>query len=617
MATKPEAGKNGPEPGENGSGKGTTDIETHSVGSDLKWTRRPCGGLIRDCKARFPWYASDFKDAFTKDTWQQCTASITFLFFACLSPAIAFGTIYDSETNGQMGVVEAILASAIAGIVYSLLSGQPLCILGGTGPNLAYTIAFYRATAGLGLDFLPTRVWQGLWCSLFTIIFAVTDSCALMQYVTRYVEDIFSALISVIFIVEAFKAVIASYDTCSEAGAFLTTMLCFGTYYLAINLKELKKKKFLNSGMRFTIANFAVITAIVIASCVSRLWAGRVDVEWLKVPEKLEPSYRPMGEPRPWLINPFGGQGLNDSGEVKDLPVWAIFFALPWGLGMALLNYLDQNLTSLVINRPTTAIKKPVGYHLDLMVLGVIIYPVVTMLGLPFPCAATVRSLTHLISLTTYEDRPIPGGGTQRVAASVIEQRWTPLMIHVLIALSLTLSSVLRNVPKGVLFGVFLYMGITSIAGNQLFDRVFLLMNFEPRTYPRLPYVTRLKIERLHAYTGIQFVCLAILFALKSVKSTAVAFPFFIALLVFIRRALSKIFTPEELAVLDAEDDLPPDPEHKKDEAADAKFEVDDLVRTTSKSSNGSKASDTSNKHSKVSVTPEAPQPRTNTGFGI
>jgi hypothetical protein len=175
------------------------------------------------------------------DTWQQCTASIAFLFFACLAPAIAFGTIYDDQTDHQMGVVEAILASAIAGIVYSLTSGQPLCILGGPGPNLAYTIAFYNSCKSMDVEFLPTRVWQGLWCSLFTVIFAVTDSCALMQYVTRYVEDIFSALISVIFIVEAFRSVIQAFDSKSEAGAFLTALLCFGTYLLALRLKELKK----------------------------------------------------------------------------------------------------------------------------------------------------------------------------------------------------------------------------------------------------------------------------------------------------------------------------------------------------------------------------------------
>merc|ERR1719421_1243633 len=147
-------------------------------------------------------------------------------------------------------------------------------------------------------------------------------------------------------------------------------------------------------------------------------------------------------------------------------------------------------------------------------------------MGLPFPCAATVRSLTHVISLTTYEEVPVPGGGVRKVASKVVEQRWTHFAIHVLIALSLFLSKYLTHIPKAVLFGVFLYMGVTSITGNQLFDRLFLWGIFDSTKYPQLPYVTRLRTKRLHLFTGIQFLCLVILYTLKAVKQTAVAFPF-------------------------------------------------------------------------------------------
>jgi hypothetical protein len=205
-----------------------------------------------------------------------------------------------------------------------------------------------------------------------------------------------------------------------------------------------------------------------------------------------------------------------------------------------------------------------------MLILGVIIYPVVTIFGLPFPCAATVRSLAHLISLTTYEQRPIPGGGTQQVVSKVIEQRATHFTIHALMLCSLFLASVLEYVPKGVLFGVFLYMGMTSIPGNQLFDRIFLLFQFDPKTYPRFPYVTRIETCRLHYFTIIQFTCLAILYGLKSLKQTAMVFPFFIAALVFVRKGLSRVFTKKELRVLDAEEELPPDPEKPAKPPADA-----------------------------------------------
>ena len=53
----------------------------------LSRTGRPFGGLIRDIKRRYPMYLSDIKDAFNT----QCLATIFFIYFAALSPAITFG----------------------------------------------------------------------------------------------------------------------------------------------------------------------------------------------------------------------------------------------------------------------------------------------------------------------------------------------------------------------------------------------------------------------------------------------------------------------------------------------------------------------------------------------
>ncbi len=53
----------------------------------LSRTGRPFGGLIRDIKRRYPMYLSDITDAFNS----QCLATIFFIYFAALSPAITFG----------------------------------------------------------------------------------------------------------------------------------------------------------------------------------------------------------------------------------------------------------------------------------------------------------------------------------------------------------------------------------------------------------------------------------------------------------------------------------------------------------------------------------------------
>ena len=82
---------------------------------------------------------------------------------------------------------------------------------------------------------------------------------------------------------------------------------------------------------------------------------------------------------------------------------------------------------------------------------------------------------------------PQPAPHALRVAqvTKVIEGRTTHFIIHALLLLSVTLAPLLQLVPKAVLYGVFLFMGVGSMAGNQLFDRVYLLFIWREKALPR------------------------------------------------------------------------------------------------------------------------------------
>lgn len=54
----------------------------------------------------------------------------------------------------------------------------------------------------------------------------------------------------------------------------------------------------------------------------------------------------------------------------------------------------------------------------------------------------------------------------------VKEQRVSGFLVCVMIGLSVLMSPLLRLIPMAVLFGVFLYMGIASMSGVQLFERL-------------------------------------------------------------------------------------------------------------------------------------------------
>ena len=134
----------------------------------------------------------------------------------------------------------------------------------------------------------------------------------------------------------------------------------------------------------------------------------------------------------------------------------------------------------------------------------------------------------------------------------VRETRVTGVLIHLLIGLSLLLLPWMKLVPLAVLFGLFLYMGVVSMKGNQFFERLSLWAT-DPALYPRSHFVRRVPRRKMHTFTLIQLVCLGVLWFVKT-SAFGILFPVFIALLVPIRFLLGKFFKPEHLAALDAEE---------------------------------------------------------------
>ena len=492
----------------------------------------------------------DWIEPLRADNRGQSMASCIFLFFACLSPAVTFGMLFQDGTGGQLGVVEMLLSSGISGVAYAIFSGQPLCIMGATGPELAYTVVFYKMCVGLDLEFLPARVWEGLWTALFTTLLAVFDMSALMKSVTRFTEEIFSALISTIFIVEALINVVSLFfedaSITGRARAFMGTCVCFGTYTFATMCKNQRASRWLTPTLRNILANYGVTFAIILFTGLSTGVFSDVGIPTLEIPTKLEPTFNDtaLGRKRDWIVNPMGTH--------KPMPIWGIFFTALPALGLTILGYLDQNLTSLLINRKDHNLRKPPGYHLDLFVCGAFIYPVCSFFGLPFTHAATVRSMTHLISLSTREQVKLAdGNGTQMKVTKVIEGRTTHFIIHVLLLLSVLLAPLLQLVPKAVLYGVFLFMGVGSMAGNQLFDRVYLLFIWNKKQYPSYNYVKNVSLKGIHTFTLFQVFCFGLVYGMVKIDAISVAFPFMIGALIFVRMGMKRCWTADQLHHLD------------------------------------------------------------------
>ena len=211
----------------------------------LQYTGRLFGGVIGDLRRRWPHYLDDFRDGLHGKS----VASILFLVFACLAPAITFGGIMADYTEGHIGPIEMILASAVCGVIYALFAGQPLIILGGTGPMLVFTWFMYLLCGQLGIGdyFLETLAWVGLWSALFLFILAATDASCLMRYFTRFTDEIFAALISMIFIYAALEKLweivdeVYSGESDGHDEALVPLLLAIGTFYIAMSLSRFRR----------------------------------------------------------------------------------------------------------------------------------------------------------------------------------------------------------------------------------------------------------------------------------------------------------------------------------------------------------------------------------------
>lgn len=200
-----------------------------------------------------------------------------------------------------------------------------------------------------------------------------------------------------------------------------------------------------------------------------------------------------------------------------------------------------------LINHPSHKLKHGDAYNYDTIIIAIMI-AINSMLGLPWLVAATVRSLNHIHAMATKTS----GGKFTKVR----ETRLSGLGIHVLCLVTIFALGLLKLIPMPVLYGVFLFMGLVSLGTNQFWTR-FLFFFKQPSRYGDTgESFTHVKPKRIHLFTAIQLFLFIALYFVKGIKTIAIAFPIIIALCIPIRLyILPKLFTPDELVLLDGDDE--------------------------------------------------------------
>ncbi|KAJ8272700.1 hypothetical protein GJAV_G00092390 [Gymnothorax javanicus] len=537
----------------------------------LKRTGRLFGGVIRDARRRYPKYISDFKDAMNP----QCMAAVIFIYFAALSPAITFGGLLSEKTDGLIGVSEMIIATSIQGVIFSIIGANPVLIVGFSGPVLVFEEAFFSFCRDNGMEYLTGRMWIGFWLIIIVVTMVAFEGSFLVCFVSRFTQEIFAFLISLIFIYETFSKLGKIFQEhplqrCSldnntaenNTGtpllgngtvpgppkvlrepntALLSLVLMSGTFFIAFYLRKFKNSAFFPGRLRRIIGDFGVPIAILIMVLVDYSIRD-IYTQKLSVPSGF--SVTSPGK-RGWIINPLGSNG--------QFPIWMMAASILPALLVFILIFMETQITSLILSKKERMLVKGTGFHMDLMII-VTVGGITSIFGLPWLAAATVRSVTHVNALTVMSKAVAPGDKPR--IQEVKEQRVTALLVAILVGLSIVIGDLLRQIPLAVLFGIFLYMGVMSLNGIQLTERILLLL-MPPKYHPDHIYVRKVRTLRMHLFTAIQMVSLAVLWAVMS-TAASLAFPFVLILTVPLKMlVLPRIFTSREMQCLDANDAEP------------------------------------------------------------
>uniref|UniRef100_A0A673C6X9 Solute carrier family 4 member 1 n=1 Tax=Sphaeramia orbicularis TaxID=375764 RepID=A0A673C6X9_9TELE len=502
----------------------------------LARTGRPFGGMLRDIKRRYSYYKSDITDALNA----QVLAAVIFIYFAALSPAITFGGLLADKVDNMIGVPELLISTSIQGIIFCCVAAQPVLVIGFSGPLLLFEEAFFAFCKSQDIEYIVGRVWVGVWLVIIVVIIVACEGSFLVRFISRFTQEIFSILISLIFIYETFAKlgrIFAAHPIINPPypnTALLSMCLMFGCFFIAYFLRQFKNGTFLPGKIRRLLGDFGVPIAIFLM-IVADYSIEDTYTQKLMVPKGLMVS---NPEKRGWLINPFG--------EHQSFPVWVMFACCVPALLVFILIFLESQITTLIISKPERKMVKGSGFHFDLLVL-VGMGGLSAIFGMPWLSAATVRSVTHANALT------VMSKGTKPVIEKVMEQRVSGILVALLVGLSILMEPILKLIPMAALFGIFLYMGVTSLSGIQLWDRMLLL--FIPKKYhPNEPYATRVSTGRMHLFTAIQVVCLAVLWIVKS-SPISLALPFVLILTIPLRMLMTgRLFTQLEMKCLDADD---------------------------------------------------------------
>ncbi|GAB7365517.1 hypothetical protein MBLNU230_g6590t1 [Neophaeotheca triangularis] len=513
---------------------------------------RPGRGMYWDVRRRLPYYWSDIKDGFN---YQTAVGTVR-IFFVNLLPAIAFMLDMQRRTDGFFGLNEALFSSALAALVFSLLSAQPLTVVGITGliSLFNYTIYDIAVDQGIGNLYPEFLAWVGIWAAITHWLASIFNLNDYMRYITDFSSHSFGMYVGIIYMIKGVEELVAQFDENnggSLSAGYLSVVIALCYWASVYFLEFLGSTTWLTPIVRKMLSDYAYPIATVWWTGFSHI-PGRIANTNLQRLEHTRAFYPSID--RSWLI-PFW-----------DLPVKWVFVALPIGILITLLFYYDHNVSSLIAQARSFPLTKPAGFNWDFFLLGCTTF-ISAIIGIPLPNGLVPQAPVHTDACTTYVEKletyrekdDTENASTQHRRRRLVvphdtkEQRVSHFIMALLFVGLMTgpLLTVLATMPLGLFCGVFFVVGFSSIQGMGITKNVIFLLSERQFLDPQDPRLT-LKRRRIWFYLTFQGLGVAFSVAISQTIG-AIGFPVIIIALIPIRwLLLPRIFTKHELLTLDA-----------------------------------------------------------------
>ncbi|TXT10784.1 hypothetical protein VHUM_02289 [Vanrija humicola] len=346
--------------------------------------------MVRDIRARLPWYVSDWTDAWN----YRVIPSTWFIFFANVLPGLAFSLDLIENTK-QYGVQEVLLSSFMAAFVASFLGGQPLLISGVTGPITVFNKTIFDIFEGRDdFNYLHFMGWVYLWGAILHWVAAAMNAVKGLKFVTRFSCDTFGFYVAAVYVQYGIQTVTRQFHQSSTPAAFLGLILALVTLAVPHYFNALAGSGYINKHFRRFCSDYGMPITIVAATGLA-YW-GRfnpyVNEATMTLPTT-NASFQPANG-REWLV------------RFWQLDGKYVGIAFPFGIILFILFYFDANVSSLIAQGSEFPLRKPAAFHWDFFLLGITTF-IAGLLGVPAPNGLIPQAPLHTASLVVmgYEDK--------------------------------------------------------------------------------------------------------------------------------------------------------------------------------------------------------------------